>query len=110
MARTRRQSQGAWYQFENAMDLGKFAKTTALRNKSITGADRQKLIIDPGPRTISGRNIQGDPYHFDTGKFMGIKVPLGELRTDDAGRLIFLGGFGHSASADNKPAITFANQ
>jgi len=99
----------AWYQFENAMDLGKFAKTTALRNKSITGADRQKLIIDPGPRTISGRNIQGDPYHFDTGKFMGIKVPLGELRTDDAGRLIFLGGFGHSASADNKPAITFAN-
>jgi hypothetical protein len=28
---------------------------------------------------------------------MGIKVPLGELRTDAAGRLIFLGGFGHSA-------------
>ena len=39
---------------------------------------------------------------------MGTKVPLGELRTDDAGRLIVLGGF-HSASADHKPAITFAN-
>ncbi len=99
----------AWYQFENAMDLGKFAKTTALRNRTISGADRQNLIIDPGPRTISGRNVEGDPYHFDTGKFMGSTVPLGELRTDHAGRLIFLGGFGHSASADNKPATTFAN-
>ena len=98
-----------WYQFLNAMDLGKFAMTTALRNKTITGADRLKLIIDPGSRSISGRNTQGDAYHFDTGEFMGTKVPLGELRTDDAGRLIFLGGFGHSASYDQKPATTFAN-
>jgi len=98
-----------WYQFLNAMDLGKFSMTAALRNKTITGADRQKLIIDPGPRTISGRNTQGPQYQFDTGEFMGTKVPLGELRTDDAGRLIFLGGFGHSASFDHKPAITFAN-
>jgi len=86
-----------WYQFQNAMDLGKFAKTTGLRNKNITGADRKKLIIDPGPRKISGRNTQGSPYEFDSGEFMGTKVPLGELRTDDAGRLIFLGGFGDSA-------------
>jgi hypothetical protein len=98
-----------WYQFLNAMDLGKYAITTALRNKTITGADRQKLIIDPGPRSISGRNTQGDAYHFDSGEFMGTKVPLGELRTDEAGRLIFLGGFGHSASYDNQPATTFAN-
>src|SRR5215470_7235557 len=47
-----------WYQFLNAMDLGKFAMTAALRNKTVTGADRQKLIIDPGPRQISGRNTQ----------------------------------------------------
>src|ERR1051325_593356 len=98
-----------WYQFQNAMDLGKFAMTAALRNKTITGADRQKLIIDPGPRKISGRNQQGPQYQFDSGEFMGTKVPLGELRTDEAGRLIFLGGFGHSASFDHKPAITFAN-
>ncbi|HEX5884355.1 MAG TPA: LodA/GoxA family CTQ-dependent oxidase [Pyrinomonadaceae bacterium] len=99
-----------WYQFENAMDLGpKYAKTTALRNRTITGSDRSQLIIDPGPRTISGRDIQGPDYQFDTGEFMGIKVPLGELRTDDAGRLMVLGGFGHSASYTHKPAITFAN-
>jgi hypothetical protein len=100
----------AWYQFENAMDLGpKFAKTAALRNKMITGADRRKLIIDPGSRTISGRNTQGAGYRFDSGEFMGKAVPLGELRTDAAGRLLVLGGFGHSASYTNKPAITFAN-
>lgn len=100
----------AWYQFENAMDLGaKYAKTTALRNKSITGADRAKLIIDPGSRSISGRNTQGDAYKFNGGEFMGKEVPLGEVRTDDAGRLIVLGGFGSSASYLNKPATTFAN-
>lgn len=44
------------------MDLGKYAITTTLRNKTVTGADRQKLIIDPGPRSISGRNTQGDAY------------------------------------------------
>ena len=98
-----------WYEFLNAMDLGKYAKTAALRNRMISGNDRLKLIIDPGPRTITGRNTQGNAYHFDNGEFMGTKVPLGELRTDEAGRLIFLGGFGHSASFDQKPAETFAN-
>lgn len=100
----------AWYQFENAMDLGpKYAKTTSPRNKTITGNDRQKLLIDPGSRSISGRNTTGDDYKFDSGEFMGTKVPLGELRTDEAGRLLVLGGFGHSASYLNKPATTFAN-
>ena len=39
---------------------------------------------------------------------MGTKVPLGELRTDDQGRLIVLGHFGTSASYLKKPAA-FAN-
>ena len=100
----------AWYQFENAMDLPpKYAKTTSLRNQTITGNDRQKLIIDPGSRSITGRDVSGDAYRFDDGEFMGTKVPLGELRTDDAGRLLVLGGFGHSASYLGKPATTFAN-
>src|ERR1044071_4115618 len=100
----------AWYQFENAMDLGpKYAKTTALRNRTITGDHRLKLIIDPGPRTIIGRSVHGPDYQFDTGEFMGTTVPLGELRTDEAGRLLVLGGFGHSASYTGKPATTFAN-
>ncbi len=100
----------AWYQFQNAMDLQKFSKTTTLRNSTVTGADRGKLVIDPGPRTISGRNTRGDEYLFNGGTFLGDAVPLGEVRTDDAGRLLVLGGFGHSAShPPNQQATTFAN-
>ncbi|MGH9421599.1 MAG: LodA/GoxA family CTQ-dependent oxidase, partial [Thermoanaerobaculia bacterium] len=39
----------------------------------------------------------------------GTTVYLGELRTDDAGRLIVLGGRGVSASYDKTKAVTFAN-
>ncbi|GAA2146352.1 hypothetical protein GCM10009760_36070 [Kitasatospora kazusensis] len=40
---------------------------------------------------------------------MGKEVYLGELRTDEEGRLLVLGGFGASASYDGQPVITFAN-
>ncbi len=99
-----------WYQFQNAMDLGNLAKCTELRNGSITGSDREKLVIDPGSRSISGKNQGGGKDHrFDTGKFMDKEVYLGELRTDEKGRLLFLGGHGHSASYDGSDATTFAN-
>lgn len=100
----------AWYQFANAMDLGpKYAKTVTRRNAAVTGTARKKLVIDPGSRTITGRSTQGTTYRFDSGLFMGTKVPLGELRTDDQGRLLVLGGLGVSASYLGKPATTFAN-
>lgn len=98
-----------WYEFNNAMDLGQYAKSAGYRNPTILGDERKKLIVDPGSRTISGRDLRGDQYKFDSGEFMGVKVPLGELRTDAQGRLIVLGGYGHSASYTGKPAITFAN-
>jgi hypothetical protein len=100
-----------WYQFQNAMDLGpKLAKVTTPRNANVTGAARKQLVIDPGPRTITGRNTQGPEYLFDGGLFMGDPVPLGEVRTDEAGRLLVLGGFGDSAShPPNQQATTFAN-
>jgi hypothetical protein len=69
---------------------------------------RSELIIDPGARSISGAS-QG-PVRFDGGRFLGVDVPLGELRTDAAGRLLVLGGFGHSdVTRDGKPITTFAN-
>ena len=40
---------------------------------------------------------------------MGKKVYLGEIFTDDDGRLMVLGGHGVSASYDGTRAITFAN-
>lgn len=98
-----------WYSFENAMDLpSQYVKMTSRRNSSVQGPERGQLDISPGPRTISGRNREG--VRFDTGSFFGRIVDLGELRTDSAGRLVFLGGRGVSEPqlAGAKPK-TFAN-
>ena len=99
---------GAWYDFDAALDLpeAKDLKSSR-RNAFIQGAEREKLVIDPGPRTVSGKNGKSIP--FDTGKFLGSPVYLGELLTDDMGRLVFVGGKGVSASPVNFTLVTFAN-
>ncbi len=104
----------AWYDFDEAMDIPAFdgsqgtpPKQSGLRNSGVT--DRAQLVNDPGPREIAGRNTRGPQYAFTGGQVFGIEVPLGELRTDDAGRLLFFGAHGHSASATGDPATTFAN-
>lgn len=76
-------------------------------------------MIEPSTLTITGTNTNkdGSKYHFDDGTISGtsngtvneIKVDLGELRTDEKGRLIFLGGLGKSASFNNTDLKTFAN-
>jgi hypothetical protein len=90
------------------MDLGPLAKQAPLRNASYVGS-RDDLVIDPGPRTVQGPNKSGPAYRFDTGQFMNKPVYLGELRTDDAGRLLVLGGHGKSASSTGAKPTTFAN-
>ena len=97
----------AWYKFNNALDLEGLAIPAAFRNSSVS--DREQLIIDPGSKSISGENVSGEKYHLTGGKFFDKEVPLGEIRTDDKGRLLFFGGDGHSASYDGKQATTFAN-
>lgn len=101
----------AWYEFQLALDIPEAAGAdpSKLRNAGVTGADRAQLAIDPGPRTISGVNTSGQQFRFDSGAFFGTPVYLGELRTDEAGRLVFLGGHGKAASRDGSPATTFAN-
>jgi hypothetical protein len=104
----------AWYQFLNALDLKQFAMTPGFRNATIAGAPRDALVIDPGAKRISGKDRKGPGYVFDQGWISfspgaSIQVPLGEVRTDGEGRLIVIGGAGHSASASGDPAITFAN-
>ena len=100
----------AWYQFQLAMDIpeAESAPLSLLRNATIS--NRAKLIINPGPRHIAGRDTQGGPCRtFDTGRFLDKPVSLGELRTDKDGRLIVLGGHGKAASYDGSRAVTFAN-
>jgi L-lysine epsilon oxidase-like protein len=99
----------AWYQFQIALDIPEATSADPSRLRNSTIADRQKLIIDPGPRHITGRNRSGPQYSFDTGRFMDKPVYLGELQTDMDGRLIVLGGHGKSASYSGAMAVTFAN-
>lgn len=68
--------------------------------------DRHSLIIDPGPRSVSGLH---QAVLCDSGMFRSTPVPLGEGRTDDQGRLLVLGGFGRSGSPVNAPIKSFAN-
>jgi len=103
----------AWYDFRFALDL--FAvdsprgltESASRRNADITGADRAKLVIDAKRQSIDGPNA--GPVRC-SGSFFGKPVYLGELRTDAAGRLEFLGGRGVSESlyGDAEP-IAFAN-
>jgi hypothetical protein len=100
-------TKAAWYGFQLAMDIpeASSAPPTTLRNAVVT--DRSILSITPSTRSAAGRNAS--PQKFDDGAFMGKKVYLGELSTDDAGRLVVLGGHGESASYNGTWAITFAN-
>lgn len=79
-----------------------------LRNPDIVGNNRQTLFIDPGPRTISGRqqtigfNKENAPAGYPVqypGETVTYGVPiktLGDLLTDNAGRLVVLGGYGNA--------------
>ncbi len=113
----------SWYAFQtNEGELG-YASTHPLRNPSVT--DRQSLMIDAGPRHISGRATSG--VHFDAASapanYTGVNFPsgplkpvgkaietLGELRTDSHGRLLVLGGLGVSGTTNETVEIgNYAN-
>ena len=96
-------SKAAWYQWQIAMDIPDAATTVLpLRNAKVT--DRAGLTIDAGPQSISG--TAAAPVTC-AGKFsfggVTTDVPLGVLRTDDAGRLLVLGAQGVSASPTGQP-------
>jgi hypothetical protein len=96
----------AWYRWEMALDIPEAkGHELARRNANVTGEQRQGLVIDGGQRHVHGANKNGSAYVF-RGKFQGTDVYLGEIRTDELGRLIFLGGHGISASPNNSPIFT----
>ena len=91
----------AWYQFQLALDIPEAsvpddAPPSMLRNAAVTGSARRQLVIDPGPRHDQrpSRARRARSTSSTRAEFMGKPVYLGELRTDDAGRLLFLGGRG----------------
>src|SRR5260370_26615718 len=96
----------AWYQFQIALDIPEADSAPHSYLRNITVSDRSSLGIDPGALEITGVNIRGDSrYAFDTGQFMGKPVYLGEVRTDEQGRLRVFGGLGECGSDDGSPAV-----
>jgi len=102
-----------WYQFQQPLDLPEAAAADApaawRRNQQVRGPDRRQLVIDPGPRSIQGRSTAGAAYRFDSGRFFNLAVPLGELRTDERGRLLVFGGAGLSRSVTGLAPTAISN-
>lgn len=90
-----------WYRFITAMDIPETADLSVIqRNKDVT--DRASLALTPGARSISGASKPG--VAFDDARFKDTTgIYLGEIQTDDAGRLVVLGGRGVSKSPSGKP-------
>ncbi|WP_221794301.1 LodA/GoxA family CTQ-dependent oxidase [Oceanobacter mangrovi] len=101
----------SWYEFATNEGEHGYASNHPLRNAKVS--DRHSLIIDPGPRQISGASsspVMLDKYTVPAG-YQGANFPppllfpttdsidtLGELHTDGSGRLLVLGGLGISGS------------
>jgi L-lysine 6-oxidase len=107
----------AWYQFSELQGnllLGEGNsynnQKVPLRNNTVTDPSaRQKLIIDPGPRTLSGANQSIEvartniPSDYPHGSFPNSSPKygwpinsLGTLKTDSEGRLLVLGAYGRA--------------
>jgi L-Lysine epsilon oxidase N-terminal/L-lysine epsilon oxidase C-terminal domain len=104
----------AWYEFKETAGEHGYPADHPRRNADLTGEDRDRLIIDPGPRVVDTRTKRRasfdrvgeggyatsfpppdlQPFSIDT---------LGEMMTDDAGRLLVLGGLGRSGSERSGP-------
>lgn len=113
----------SWYEFVPLQGPDGFAPNHPLRNAS--APNRHELLIDPGPRQIAGRNQANVHFnreqipagyrgaHFPAGPLYPMQAPidtLGELQTDVHGRLLVLGGYGMSGTADPDPELNdYAN-
>lgn len=100
----------AWYKFRAAMDLPAAADFALQRRNPDYAPDRRDdLVIDPGARTISGKDAGGTEAEKLTGVFRykeyTAETTIGELRTDEAGRLVVMSGFGESGSPAGLPVF-----
>lgn len=99
----------SWYDFRQLEGEHGYGPGHPLRNAGITDeAARQRLIIDPGPRTVDHitqhtARCSRDGFDIYAPTFPPPLKPnsidtLGDLLTDDTGRLLVLGGYGNSGS------------
>lgn len=95
----------AWYQFIVAMDIPEAARQKVPRRNADIRGNRSALVIDPKAKNIKGLP-NARPVPLDGGQFKNVPVSLGELRTDEMGRLIFLSGLGKSESPSGRPVLS----
>jgi L-lysine 6-oxidase len=116
----------AWYGFQelqgNVMlgpDNTYAAQGVPLRNASVTGdGERQRLIIDPGPRTLDD---PGDWVELDASAadYPHVSFPpadltpypvttLGAVKMTERGELLVLGGYGNAGGPVGSNISTFA--
>lgn len=103
----------SWYEFQQTAGEHGYAPSHPLRNATITDPQaRQRLIIDPGSRSVLYSQPKQRIAQFNRaemgniGSFPPPLLPnaidtLGEIRatrTDKTNRLLVLGGFGNSGS------------
>jgi hypothetical protein len=79
-------------------------RTNETRNP---GVDKDELEITPDPQTIDADSQE--TKKFDNGYFLSHQVPLGEIRVDEEGRLLVLGGYGKAESPNGDNITNYAN-
>lgn len=91
-----------WYQWAIALDIPEAEKTqVAARNAEADTVDaRARLVIDAGLQEVAGKGAKPATC---IGRFQDVPVYLGEISTDENGRLLVLPGRGVSASPTDSP-------
>lgn len=115
-------TKAAWYGFNNPLDNKERAPGLPSKKRNqyfVSDADREaNLIIDGGRLPISGTNTNwdgGEPAYRFEGTFWGAQpneaepVGLGELRTDEEGRLLVVPPDGVSNSPSQAAITSFAD-
>jgi len=99
----------SWYEFRQLEGEHGYADNHPRRNADLTDSEaRQRLIIDPGPRTVNCRDNRTARFDRHSNDVYAPTFPpplkphsidtLGELKTDNVGRLLVLGGHGNSGT------------
>jgi len=98
-----------WYTFEQLEGEHGYASGHERRNLQVEGEEaRQRLIVDPGPRVVDCRDRRQARFDRESGDVYAATFPpelepcsidtLGEIKTDNVGRLLVLGGHGRSGT------------
>jgi hypothetical protein len=108
----------SWYEFHQREGEHGYAPSAVRRNADVT--DRNRLVIDPGPRSVNTSTRRRASFdRSGNGSYAATFPPpaltphsidtLGEILTDDQGRLLVLGGHGHSGSEKSGPGEPHIN-